>query len=48
MIDDWYEIHNVSEDITLIREKYVANWLRCNIWHVRGKNFDLLIGSITN
>ncbi len=43
MIDDWYEIQNVSDGISLIREKYVANWLRCNIWHVRGKNFDLLI-----
>jgi len=43
MIDDWYEIQNVSDGVSLIREKYVANWLRCNIWHVRGKNFDLLI-----
>jgi len=43
MVDDWYEIQNVSDGVSLIREKYVANWLRCNIWHVRGKNFDLLI-----
>jgi len=43
MIDDWYEIENVSHGVSLIREKYVADWLRCNIWHVRGKNFDLLI-----
>jgi glyoxylase-like metal-dependent hydrolase (beta-lactamase superfamily II) len=43
MIDDWYEIQNISDGVSLIREKYVASWLRCNIWHVRGKNFDLLI-----
>ncbi|MCZ6579478.1 MAG: MBL fold metallo-hydrolase [Gammaproteobacteria bacterium] len=43
MINDWYEIHNISEGVSLIREKYVANWLRCNIWHVRGNSFDLLI-----
>ncbi len=40
---DWYEIHRVSEGISLIRETCVANWLRCNIWHVRGISFDLLI-----
>jgi glyoxylase-like metal-dependent hydrolase (beta-lactamase superfamily II) len=45
MIDDWYEIESISDGISLIREKYVADWLRCNIWHVQGKNFDLLIDS---
>jgi glyoxylase-like metal-dependent hydrolase (beta-lactamase superfamily II) len=43
MIDDWYEIRSISEEVSLIREKYVADWLRCNIWHLRGKNYDLLI-----
>jgi glyoxylase-like metal-dependent hydrolase (beta-lactamase superfamily II) len=43
MIDDWYEIQKISDGLSLIREKYVASWLRCNIWHVRGKSFDLLI-----
>ncbi|MDH3635098.1 MAG: MBL fold metallo-hydrolase [Gammaproteobacteria bacterium] len=45
VIKDWYEVTRVSEDISLIREKYVAAWLRCNIWHLRGKNYDLLIDS---
>ncbi len=44
-IDDWYEVIRVSDDISLIREKYIAAWLRCNIWHLRGKNFGLLIDS---
>lgn len=43
MIDDWYEINSLSDGVSLIREKYVADWLRCNIWHVQGRNFDLLI-----
>lgn len=42
---DWYEVIRLSEDVSLIREKYVAHWLRCNIWHLRGKNHDLLIDS---
>ncbi len=43
MTNDWYEIRSISDGISLIREKYVADWLRCNIWHVQGRNFDLLI-----
>ncbi len=41
----WYEVHPVSEGISLIRETHVANWLRCNMWHVRGRDYDLLIDS---
>ncbi|MGB7271357.1 MAG: MBL fold metallo-hydrolase [Albidovulum sp.] len=40
---DWYEVLNLSDDIRLIREKHVAPWLRCNIWHVRGRDRDLII-----
>ncbi len=42
-IGQWYEVLNFSNDVSLIREKYVANWLRCNIWHVKGVKRDLLI-----
>lgn len=42
-IDSWYERIDFSDDVSLIREKYVASWLRCNIWHVRGRDYDLLI-----
>ncbi len=41
----WYEVHPVSDGISLIRETHVATWLRCNIWHVRGRDHDLLIDS---
>ena len=43
VVEDWYEVIDFSDEVSLIREKYVADWLRCNIWHVRGKNQDLLI-----
>jgi len=39
----WYETRAFSDDITLIREAHVAPWLRCNIWHVRGRDRDLVI-----
>ncbi len=40
---DWYEVTKVADGISLIREKYVADWLRCNIWHVQGRDRDLII-----
>lgn len=40
---DWYETIRISDDVTLIRERHVADWLRCNMWHVRGAHRDLLI-----
>ena len=39
----YYKIFKISEGISLIQEIYVANFMRCNIWHVRGKEFDLII-----
>ncbi|MGB0505608.1 MAG: MBL fold metallo-hydrolase [Pikeienuella sp.] len=41
--DSWYETQQVSDGITLIYEAHVAYWLRCNIWHVRGRDRDLII-----
>ena len=40
---DWYEAESYDDGVTLIRETHVADWLRCNIWHVRGRDRDLLI-----
>src|SRR5688572_31671348 len=42
---DWYEVLPVSSGISLIRETHVAPWMRCNIWHIRGRDRDLLIDS---
>ena len=39
----YYKIFKISDGISLIQEIYVANFMRCNIWHVRGKEFDLII-----
>ena len=40
---DWYEATSLANGISLIRERHVAPWLRCNIWHVRGRDRDLII-----
>ena len=33
----------LSDRVSLIQETGVANFLRCNIWHVRGRDRDLMI-----
>jgi len=39
----WFERRAIGDDITLLWEPHVAPLLRCNIWHVRGRDSDLLI-----
>lgn len=39
----WFEIKRVSDDITLLWEPHVVPLMRCNIWHVRGRDRDLMI-----
>jgi glyoxylase-like metal-dependent hydrolase (beta-lactamase superfamily II) len=41
--DRWFEIDRVSDDITLLYEPHVVPLMRCNIWHVRGRDRDLMI-----
>lgn len=43
--EQWYESHTFSEKVTLIRETHVHPDLRCNIWHIQGRERDLLIDS---
>ncbi len=42
---DWFEICHVSDGVALLREKYVAHWLRCNIWFIQGRDRNLVIDS---
>lgn len=39
----WFERQKINDDITLLWEPHVHPWLRCNIWHVKGRDRDLLI-----
>ena len=39
----WFERTRIDDDITLIREPHVDPLGRCNIWHVRGSEADLLV-----
>lgn len=41
--ENWYKTIDVGDGVTLIREAHVARWVRCNIWHVRGRDRDLIV-----
>lgn len=43
--EDWYEIKRVGDDVTYIGEPHILEFYRCNIWHVRGRENDLLVDS---
>lgn len=40
---DWFEFQSLAEGLTLITEPHVIPFLRCNIWHLRGRDLDLII-----
>ena len=39
----WFEFETLSDGITRIWEPHVIRVMQCNIWHVRGRDRDLLI-----
>lgn len=41
--EKWFEFQRVDDQITLIWEPHVDPLIRCNIWHVRGGDRDLLV-----
>ena len=39
----WFERTTVDDAITLLWEPHVVSLMRCNIWHLRGRDRDLVI-----
>jgi glyoxylase-like metal-dependent hydrolase (beta-lactamase superfamily II) len=42
---EWYETIRFADGVTLIHEPWIKPFYRCNIWHVRGRDRDLLFDS---
>lgn len=42
---EWYETIRMADDVTLIHEPWIRPFFRCNMWHVRGRDRDLLLDS---
>jgi glyoxylase-like metal-dependent hydrolase (beta-lactamase superfamily II) len=43
--EDWYRLQTMGDAITLIDEPHIQPFYRCNIWHVRGRDRDMLVDS---
>ncbi len=43
--DRWYETRSLGDGVTLIHEPYILPFYRCNLWHIRGRERDLLVDS---
>lgn len=41
----WYRTRRLDDDVTWIDEPFIREAYRCNIWHVRGRERDLLVDS---
>lgn len=41
--DPWFVVERVDDAISLISEPHVHPLLRCNVWHVRGRDRDLVV-----
>jgi glyoxylase-like metal-dependent hydrolase (beta-lactamase superfamily II) len=41
--DPWFVVDRVGDGITLVTEPHVHRFLRCNVWHVEGRDQDLIV-----
>ena len=42
---DWFRVRRLADGVTWIDEPWVKEFYRCNIWHLRGRDRDLLVDS---
>lgn len=43
--EDWYRLQTKADGVTLIDEPFIQPFYRCNMWHIRGRDRDLLVDS---
>ena len=43
--DQWFEVKTLSDGVRLIHEPYIRPFYRCNLWHIQGRDKDLLVDS---
>lgn len=42
---DWFSVKHLADGISLISEPYIKAFYRCNAWHARGRDADMLVDS---
>jgi glyoxylase-like metal-dependent hydrolase (beta-lactamase superfamily II) len=43
--NNWYETISMGDGVTLIHEPWIKPFFRCNMWHIKGRDGDLLFDS---
>ena len=43
--EDWWRVRSASDGISHIDEPHILEFYRCNVWHVRGRDRDMLVDS---
>lgn len=43
--EDWWRVRTVGDGVTHIDEPHIRDFYRCNVWHVRGRDMDMLVDS---
>lgn len=41
--DRWFERRSMGDGVTLFFEPHAHRWFRANLWHIRGRDLDLMI-----
>ena len=41
--DPWFVVGSAGDGVSLVTEPHVHPLLRCNVWHVRGRDVDLVV-----
>lgn len=42
---DWWRLRSMGDGVTHIDEPHIREFYRCNVWHVRGRDVDMLVDS---
>jgi glyoxylase-like metal-dependent hydrolase (beta-lactamase superfamily II) len=42
---DWWRLRPMGDGVTQIDEPHIREFYRCNVWHVRGRDRDMLVDS---
>ncbi len=43
--EDWWRVRSAGDGISHIDEPHIHEFYRCNVWHVRGRDRDMLVDS---
>jgi glyoxylase-like metal-dependent hydrolase (beta-lactamase superfamily II) len=41
--DQWFAVHKRADGVSLIHEPWIRPFYRCNLWHIQGRDRDVLI-----